>query len=167
MEDKDNECRRLISYAVFLRNVNGISTKEVSERAGMKSQYVSRLESGTISPTLTSFINYVDGIGCEIEVVRKDGKNNYRRLVESLVSALDSKDKTAVEHAISDMKTTLYLDKIRESQEEERQKDIDLILEAKEKGEAAVAIERQRRSEAAAKRLKSYGKGKKDSKKRK
>ncbi len=167
MEDKDYECRRLISYAVFLRNVNGISTKEVSERAGMKSQYVSRLESGTISPTLTSFINYVDGIGCEIEVVRKDGKNNYRRLVESLVSALDSKDKTAVELAISDMKTTLYLDKIRESQEEERQKDIDLILEAKEKGEAAVAIERQRRSEAATKRLKSYGKGKKDSKKRK
>ena len=167
MEDKDYECRRLISYAVFLRNVNEISTKEVSERAGMKSQYVSRLESGTISPTLTSFINYVDGIGCEIEVVRKDGKNNYRRLVESLVSALDSKDKTAVEHAISDMKTTLYLDKIRESQEEERQKDIDFILEAKEKGEAAVAIERQRRSEAAAKRLKSYGKGKKDSKKRK
>ena len=48
MEDKDYECRRLISYAVFLRNVNGISTKEVSERAGMKSQYISRLESGTM-----------------------------------------------------------------------------------------------------------------------
>ena len=164
MEDKNNASRRLIEYAASLRKTSGITTKEVSEKAGVKSQYISRLESGSTSPTLTSFIGYLDGIECEIEIVRKDHKNDYKALTERLVKAFEEKDQLAIASAIADMKTTLILDEKRKEYEEEKQKDMDLILDIQEKFETEILVEAQKNAEARAKRLKAY---KKESKKRK
>jgi transcriptional regulator with XRE-family HTH domain len=164
MEDKNNASRRLIEYAASLRKISGITTKEVSEKAGVKSQYISRLESGSTSPTLTSFIGYLDGIECEIEIVRKDHKNDYKALTERLVKAFEEKDQLAIASAIADMKTTLILDEKRKEYEEEKQKDMDLILDIQGKFETEILVEAQKNAEARAKRLKAY---KKESKKRK
>lgn len=164
MEDKNNASRRLIEYAASLRKISGITTKEVSEKAGVKSQYISRLESGSTSPTLTSFIGYLDGMECEIEIVRKDHKNDYKALTERLVKAFEEKDQLAIASAIADMKTTLILDEKMKEYEEEKQKDMDLILDIQEKFETEILVEAQKNAEARAKRLKAY---KKESKKRK
>lgn len=167
MEDKINAGRRLIEYAASLRKDAGITTKEVSKKTGVKSQYISRLESGTTSPTLNSFIGYLDGIECEIEIVRKDRKNDYKALAERLVEAFEDKDHAAVAQAIADMKITLLKDKMRQEMDELDQAEFELILEAEKKAETAITIAQQKRSKSQAKRLKAYGKAAKETKKQK
>ncbi len=120
--DKLDSCKRLLSYASQLRKSSGITTKQVAERTGVKPPYISRLESGKVSPTLSSFISYADGIGYEVELVKKGDKHDYRRLSEALIQALDTGDKKATVQAITELKTKLYQDKIAESA------DCDLLL---------------------------------------
>lgn len=113
--NKQDVCKAIIAYAVAFRKAKGITTKEVAEAAGVKSQYVSRIESGKVDPALTSFINYADGIGCEIKLVSKDGSNDYRMLVEKLVKAFEKNDKERLAKVISDMRVKVYEDKRKEA----------------------------------------------------
>ena len=154
--DKLDTCRRLISYATYMRKANGITTKKASEESGVKSQYISKLESGKMSPTLTSFVGYIDSIGCEIEIVRKDSKNSYRKLAEQLVNALDSQDKAAVDTAVKDIKALLYLDKSLEAGEGTASADADLLLTTSEGKDVSVTIETTKRPKSKA--VKEYSK---------
>ena len=156
--DKLDTCRRLISYATYMRKANGITTKKASEESGVKSQYISKLESGRMSPTLTSFVGYIDSIGCEIEIVRKDSKNSYRKLAEQLVDALDSQDKAAADKAAKDINwfSKKELDKSLEAGEGTASADADLLLTTSEGKDVSVTIETTKRPKSKA--VKEYSK---------
>ena len=150
--DKKDACKAIIAYAVAMRKASGRTTKEIAATAGVKSQYVSRLESGTIDPALTSFINYADSIGCEVQLVRKDGKNDYRRLVEQLLKALENSDKESIENTITHLKEKLYYDKSQEAATEKES--IDYVLLSNKHNENVVIF---KEDAADTKRLDAYG----------
>ncbi len=154
MINKQDESKRLIAYTATLRKDSGITTKEVAEAVGVKSQQISRLESGTVSPTLSFFINYVNGIGCEVEIVRKDGKNDYRKLVEQLLEALDKNDKDTTARVIGDLRAKVYQDKADKVEAEDKACDLLLKMNI---SDIPVTIE-TKTSKTQAKRITAYSK---------
>lgn len=113
--DRLDTCRRLITYATAIRKASGLTTNNVAEKIGVKQQQISRLEGGTVLPTLATFVSYADGIGCEVELVRKDSKSDYRRLSEMLLDAIDSNDKKRTAQIVSDLRAKVYQDKLEEA----------------------------------------------------
>lgn len=64
-----------------LRHELGITQKEIAQRSGLTQQMISRIESATYSPTLKNFLDYIDGVGLEIKLERK---NEDRKLEKQL-----------------------------------------------------------------------------------
>jgi DNA-binding XRE family transcriptional regulator len=62
----------LIKKAVDLRKELGVSQPEIAKLTGLKQQTVSRIETVGNTPTLRSFIKYLEGIGLEVELKKKD-----------------------------------------------------------------------------------------------
>lgn len=152
--DRLDTCRRLITYATAIRKASGLTTNNVAEKIGVKQQQISRLEGGTVLPTLASFVSYADGIGCEVELVRKDSKNDYRMLSEMLLDAIDSNDKESTARIINDLRTKVYQDQLEELELNETA--CDLLLKMNDKS-VPVTVE-TKKAKSPNKRLKSYSK---------
>ena len=152
--DRLDTCRRLITYATAIRKASGLTTNNVAEKIGVKQQQISRLEGGTVLPTLASFVSYADGIGCEVELVRKDSKNDYRMLSEMLLDAIDSNDKESTARILNDLRTKVYQDQLEELGLNETA--CDLLLKMNDKS-VPVTVE-TKKVKSPNKRLKSYSK---------
>ena len=57
---------------VKIRNDLGLSQKDVANLSGLTQQMISRIETESNSPTLRSFIKYVDSLGLEIKFEKKN-----------------------------------------------------------------------------------------------
>ena len=152
--DRLDTCRRLITYAAAIRKASGLTTNSVAEKIGVKQQQISRLEGGAVLPTLASFVSYADGIGCEVELIRKDSKSDYRRLSEMLLDAIDSNDKKRTAQIVSDLRAKVYQDKLEEAELNETA--CDLLLKMNDKT-VPVTVE-TKKAKSPAKRLGSYSK---------
>ena len=56
------------------RRANNITQQEIHYKTGLPQQSISRIEKGTAqkqSPTLRTLLKYVDAIGCELTLARK------------------------------------------------------------------------------------------------
>jgi DNA-binding XRE family transcriptional regulator len=82
--EKDQELKSAYDYAqqeyevvkrlVYLRNEMGFSQSDVAKQSGLTQQMVSRIETIDNSPTLRNLIRYVDGLGLEIKIEKKNDK---------------------------------------------------------------------------------------------
>lgn len=69
----------VIKQLVKFRNEIGISQSEVAKQAGLTQQMVSRIETVDNSPTLRNFIKYVDSLGLEIKIEKKNTRMKYSK----------------------------------------------------------------------------------------
>lgn len=80
--ENDAELKKAYAYAqleyeilkqlVKIRNEMGFSQKDVAKKSGLTQQMVSRIETVGNSPTLRNFIKYVDSLGLEIKIEKKN-----------------------------------------------------------------------------------------------
>jgi len=80
--ENDAELKKAYAYAqleyeilkqlVKIRNEMGFSQKDVAKKSGLTQQMVSRIETVGNSPTLRNFIKYVDSLGLEIKLEKKN-----------------------------------------------------------------------------------------------
>ena len=52
-----------------LREDNGITQKEISEKTGLTPATLSRLENGQTEPTLATTVKYLEALGLELKIV--------------------------------------------------------------------------------------------------
>jgi len=62
---------KLIKEVVQKRKELGISQNMIAEKSGLKQQVISRMETEGNSPTLKSFLRYLDAAGLSIKVEKK------------------------------------------------------------------------------------------------
>jgi len=62
----------ILKQLVKIRNEMGLSQTDVARQSGLTQQMVSRIETVGNSPTLRNFIKYVDSLGLEIKIERKE-----------------------------------------------------------------------------------------------
>lgn len=70
----------VIKQLVLIRNEMGLSQNDVSRQSGLTQQMVSRIETADNSPTLRNFMRYVDSLGLEIKLEKKNHKTEYDRV---------------------------------------------------------------------------------------
>ena len=70
--DKEFE---LITKAIEMRKAEGNTQESIAEKAGLSQQAVSRIEKLSVSPSLKSFIKYLDAAGLEINIQKKSHKS--------------------------------------------------------------------------------------------
>ncbi len=67
------DCEALNFYAAQLilhnRKEAGMTQKELAEKTGMDKSYVSRIENGTIQPTLPTVLKLIGAMGRQLEIV--------------------------------------------------------------------------------------------------
>jgi len=61
----------LISEAVSERKELSLTQGDIAELTGLKQQVISRIERVEHTPTLRSFLKYLDGIGLELKLEKK------------------------------------------------------------------------------------------------
>ena len=61
----------LINEAVSERKELNLTQGDIAKLTGLKQQVVSRIERVTHTPTLRSFLKYLDGIGLELKLEKK------------------------------------------------------------------------------------------------
>jgi len=64
----------VIKQLVRERNEMGLSQNDVAKQSGLTQQMVSRIETVDNSPTLRSFMKYVNSLGLEVKLVKKISK---------------------------------------------------------------------------------------------
>lgn len=64
----------VLKQLVKIRKEMGLTQSDVARKSGLTQQMVSRIETVGNSPTLRSFIKYLDGLGLEIKLERKNSK---------------------------------------------------------------------------------------------
>jgi transcriptional regulator with XRE-family HTH domain len=62
-----------------MRNEMGLTQSDVAIKSGLTQQMVSRIETIGNSPTLKNFIKYVDSLGLEIKLEKKNAKMRYSK----------------------------------------------------------------------------------------
>ena len=62
----------VLKQLVKMRNEMGLSQSDVARKSGLTQQMVSRIETVGNSPTLRNFIKYVDSLGLEIKIEKKN-----------------------------------------------------------------------------------------------
>lgn len=66
-----NKEYELMQSVVKSRKELGLSQKDISNRSGLTQQMVSRMEKVNNSPTLTNFLKYINALGLDISVVKR------------------------------------------------------------------------------------------------
>lgn len=69
----------VLKQLVKVRNEMGFSQSDVARKSGLTQQMVSRIETVGNSPTLRNFIRYIDGMGLEIKLEKKNTNREYER----------------------------------------------------------------------------------------
>lgn len=69
-----NKEKKIINQLSSLRNKKGISQQELANYTGLKQPAIARLENRINSPQLSTLIKYVDALGYEIKIEKKDWK---------------------------------------------------------------------------------------------
>ncbi|HOJ11501.1 MAG TPA: helix-turn-helix transcriptional regulator [Clostridiales bacterium] len=64
----------VVKQIVKMRNEMGLSQSDVARQSGLTQQMVSRIETVDNSPTLRNFIRYVDSLGLEIKIEKKNSE---------------------------------------------------------------------------------------------
>lgn len=82
----------LIAQLISARKEKGLSQSELAERSNVSQQVVSRLETLSHSPNLSSLLKLVDGLGMELKLVPKGQSGKH--LVHGIVSHQRSKKVT-------------------------------------------------------------------------
>jgi DNA-binding XRE family transcriptional regulator len=87
--ENDDELKKAYDYAqheyeiikqlVKMRNEMGLTQSDVAIKSGLTQQMVSRIETIGNSPTLKNFIKYVDSLGLEIKLEKKNAKMRYSK----------------------------------------------------------------------------------------
>lgn len=67
----------VLKQLVKMRNEMGLSQSDVAKKSGLTQQMVSRIETVGISPTLRNFLKYVDSLGLEIKLEKKNNNMEY------------------------------------------------------------------------------------------
>ena len=62
----------VLKQLVKMRNEMGFTQNDVAKKSGLTQQMVSRIETMGNSPTLRNFIKYVDSLGLEIKLEKKN-----------------------------------------------------------------------------------------------
>ena len=85
--ENDIELKKAYEYAqleyevlkqlVKMRNEMGLSQSDVAKKSGLTQQMVSRIETVGNSPTLRNFLKYVDSLGLEIKLEKKNNNMEY------------------------------------------------------------------------------------------
>lgn len=70
----------VVKQLVKMRNEMGFSQSDVARQSGLTQQMISRIETVDNSPTLRSFIKYVDSLGLEIKIEKKSTKMEYSKV---------------------------------------------------------------------------------------
>jgi DNA-binding XRE family transcriptional regulator len=70
----------VVKQVVKVRNEMGFSQSDIAKQSGLTQQMVSRIETVDNSPTLRNFIRYVDSLGLEIKIERKNTKMEYSKV---------------------------------------------------------------------------------------
>ena len=88
--ENDIELKKAYEYAqleyevlkqlVKMRNEMGLSQSDVARKSGLTQQMVSRIETVGNSPTLRNFIKYVDSLGLEIKIEKKNNNMEYSKV---------------------------------------------------------------------------------------
>ncbi|MHB8062998.1 MAG: helix-turn-helix domain-containing protein [Ruminiclostridium sp.] len=75
--DHSQQEYEVVKQIVKMRN--GLSQSDVARQSGLTQQMVSRIETVDNSPTLRNFIKYVDSVGLEIKIEKKNSKMSISR----------------------------------------------------------------------------------------
>lgn len=70
----------VVKQLVKLRNEMGFSQSDVAKQSGLTQQMVSRIETVDNSPTLRNFIKYIDSLGLEIKIEKKNSNMEYSKV---------------------------------------------------------------------------------------
>lgn len=70
----------VLKQLVKMRNEMGLSQSDVARKSGLTQQMVSRIETVGNSPTLRNFIKYVDSLGLEIKIEKKNNNMEYSKV---------------------------------------------------------------------------------------
>lgn len=70
----------VVKQLVKMRNEMGLSQRDVANQSGLTQQMVSRIETVDNSPTLRNFIKYVDSLGLEIKLEKKNTNMEYSKV---------------------------------------------------------------------------------------
>ena len=70
----------LLKQLVKMRKEMGFSQSDVAKKSGLTQQMVSRIETVGNSPTLRNFIKYVDSLGLEIKLEKKNTDVEYSKM---------------------------------------------------------------------------------------
>ena len=62
----------LIQKATKIRKAHNISQEDIAEKTGFTQQSVSRIEKVSHTPTLRSFIKYLEGMDLELDIKEKE-----------------------------------------------------------------------------------------------
>ncbi|ABN52691.1 MAG TPA: XRE family transcriptional regulator [Hungateiclostridium thermocellum] len=81
---KAYDCAQLeyevLKQLVKMRKEMGFSQSDVAKKSGLTQQMVSRIETVGNSPTLRNFIKYVDSLGLEIKLEKKNTDVEYSKM---------------------------------------------------------------------------------------
>lgn len=78
--DHSQQEYEVVKQLVKMRNEMGLSQSDVARQSGLTQQMVSRIETVDNSPTLRNFIKYVDSVGLEIKIEKKNAKMEYSKV---------------------------------------------------------------------------------------
>jgi HTH-type transcriptional regulator / antitoxin HipB len=78
--DHSQQEYEVVRQIVKMRNEMGLSQSDVARQSGLTQQMVSRIETVDNSPTLRNFIKYVDSVGLEIKIEKKNAKMEYSKV---------------------------------------------------------------------------------------
>ena len=78
--DHSQQEYEVVKQIVYMRNEMGLSQSDVARQSGLTQQMVSRIETVDNSPTLRNFIKYVDSVGLEIKIEKKNAKMEYSKV---------------------------------------------------------------------------------------
>jgi len=70
----------VIKQLVKMRNEMGLTQKDVARQSGLTQQMVSRIETVDNSPTLRNLIKYIDSVGLEIKIEKKNAQMEYNKV---------------------------------------------------------------------------------------
>jgi DNA-binding XRE family transcriptional regulator len=70
----------VLKQLVKIRKEMGYTQSDVARKSGLTQQMVSRFEGAGNSPTLRNFIRYVDSLGLEIKLEKKDTNDEYSKV---------------------------------------------------------------------------------------
>lgn len=70
----------VLRQLVRIRNEMGFSQNDIARRSGLTQQMISRIETSDNSPTLRNFIRYVDSLGLEIKLEKKNPDTEYSKV---------------------------------------------------------------------------------------